>query len=106
MQRELIDPRIARMIQRDKKVAIASVVALWLISGFVFWQLVALVGSSAFGPLTVTAFAGLGILLLTTVSIYEMIQRCSSDAEIARIYGCEIQCDEIVDCDPTNSWLA
>lgn len=106
MRPALVDPRIVRMMRWDKQFAAASLIALWLLYAFVFWQLAVVIGGYLPGFVIVCAFVGAGILFLNTMSIYAMIRRCSAVSEIARIYGPEIQCEEIEDCDPPNTWIA
>lgn len=105
MRRALVDPRIARMVRRDQQVAIASMIALWLLYTFVFYQITELVSNSLPSFFAVSIVAGASILFLNTMSIYAMIRRYSINSEIARIYGPEIQCDQNEDCDAPNSWL-
>lgn len=99
MRQALVDPRIARMVRRDKQAAAASVIALWLLFGFVFWQVTELVSQTAPGLVALSVIIGAAVVVLNTVSVYVMIRRYSSEAVKARVYGLEVyQCDQVQDC--------
>lgn len=92
-RRALIDPRIARMVRRDRQVAGAAVLALWCVTAFVYFQIAALIVSANPAFAAVSAVVGLATLILISVSISAYISR--ADSEIVRVYGPEIQDEEI-----------
>lgn len=94
-RRALIDPRLARMIRRDRQVAGAAVFALWCVTCFVFCRVATLVGPTKPAFVAMCATVGLSTLVLISVSIHALIQRGFSDGEVMRVYGPEIQDDEI-----------
>jgi len=94
------------MVRRDQQVAVAAVAALWLLVGFVVWQTITFTGHAPPTFVLVVAIAGAVILFLNTMSVLAMLRRCAGDTEISRIYGPEIQCDQVEDCDQPNSWTA
>ncbi|GFO82819.1 hypothetical protein [Methyloceanibacter sp.] len=85
------------MARRDKQIAAGSVAVLWLLFGFVFWQIAGLVMVTAPGVVVLSGIVGASILILNTASIYRMIRRCSCDTTKARIYGPEVQSVQIED---------
>ncbi len=99
MRQALVDPRIARMVRRDRQAAAASVIALWLLFAFVSWQVTRLMSQAAPGFVALSVIIGTVVVVLNTVSVYVMIRRYSSEAGKARIYGPEVyQCDQVQDC--------
>ena len=106
MRQALVDPRIARMMRQDRQVAATSLLVLWLLFGFVLFHAVSLVWHSMPAYAILIVFAAALILLLNTASIHAMFRACTDDTDIARIYGPEIQCDQIESCDAQNSGLS
>lgn len=80
------DARIERMFAGDRIWAYGSVIALWFIYSFTYWQL--WMSQSEAGVLHALAIAGGLVLLFNTASILAMIAHYGRDKEL--IYRLDI----------------
>ena len=78
--------RIDAMFARDKAAASGFVLVLWIVIGFVYFQISGLAGRTA---ATVLLIAGGLVVLFNTASIAAMISHY--DDEKHRIYGLDIE---------------
>lgn len=74
------------MFARDRRWAVAAVIALWSIYVFVFWKVLPNAGT----PEVIYALAGAGgvVLIFNTASIFAMIHHYAHDKE--HIYGLDL----------------
>jgi hypothetical protein len=81
-----LDRRINAMFARDTAAATAFVVVLWIVMGFVFFEISRLAGPTASIVLLV---AGGLVVLFNTASITAMLRHYSEEKD--RIYGLDIE---------------
>src|SRR5262245_20317135 len=86
MQQKVSDARVAKMFGTDRLWAFGAVLALWLLYGFVFYE----VWPNAEGDYVslALAIAGALVLLFNSASILAMINHYSEDKE--HIYGLDL----------------
>jgi protein-S-isoprenylcysteine O-methyltransferase Ste14 len=81
--------RIESMYQRDRAVAYAFVIALWLALVFVYFEVRPLIPEQFSGLGTVLLIAGLAVLIFNTASIGAMVRHYQEDKDF--IYGLDIK---------------
>ena len=81
--------RIETMYQRDRAVAYAFVIGLWLALIFVFFQVWPLIPADNTGLGYVLIIAGAAVLIVNTASIGAMVKHYQEDKDF--IYGLDIR---------------
>jgi hypothetical protein len=86
MQQKVPDARVERMFAGDRIWAYGSILVLWCVYAFTYWQLA--MAQSETGVLHALAIAGGLVLLFNTASIVAMITHYGRDKEL--IYRLDI----------------
>jgi hypothetical protein len=86
MQRNFSDPRIASKFAGDRMWSLTAIVVLWLLYGFVFYEVKDYAGSSE--VVWALIISGGLVILFNTAAIFAMLFHLSEERE--EIYGLDL----------------